>query len=76
MVLTAIANGEIICAPCLHGHLEGEFILDPRNLSYSVEPIVSASTLSEFSTRSMVGEARRPQSPSAVPTIHHPIIPS
>jgi hypothetical protein len=35
-VLTATASAEIICAPCLLGFAEGEFILDPRNLAYSV----------------------------------------
>ena len=29
----------IICAPCLLGHQEGEFIVDPRGLDVSISPI-------------------------------------
>jgi hypothetical protein len=32
-VLSAVMHSEIICAPCLLGHEEGEFIVDPRNVS-------------------------------------------
>jgi hypothetical protein len=32
-VIVADMHSEIICAPCLLGHAEGEFIVDPRNVS-------------------------------------------
>jgi hypothetical protein len=32
-VVSATMHSEIICAPCLLGHREGEFIVDPRNVS-------------------------------------------
>jgi len=53
VVLSTIAHSEIICAPCLLGHEEGEFILDPRGLNYatqrvmSVDPDTAAWRLSE-----------------------------
>jgi hypothetical protein len=35
-VVLATMQSEIICAPCLLGHREGEFIVDPRNVRASV----------------------------------------
>lgn len=33
IVIEAVACCEIICAPCLLGHKEGEFIIDPRGVT-------------------------------------------
>jgi len=38
VVLRARVRDEIICAPCLLGHAEGEYIVDPRSVEYIVEP--------------------------------------
>jgi hypothetical protein len=38
VVLRARVHDEIICAPCLLGHAEGEYIVDPRSVEYIVEP--------------------------------------
>ena len=40
VLLRADVNAtEILCAPCLLGHKEGEFIVDPRDLKVTVTPI-------------------------------------
>ena len=33
----------IICAPCLHGKAEGEYIIDPRGVEPWVEPASEAA---------------------------------
>lgn len=34
-----VDSSAIICAPCLLGHKEGEYVVDPRRLKYSTDPI-------------------------------------
>src|SRR5439155_25957164 len=34
VILQANVHHEVICAPCLLGHLEGEYIVDPRGVKY------------------------------------------
>jgi hypothetical protein len=46
-VLSAVMHSEIICAPCLLGHAEGEFIVDPREVSADT-PITLHHVGSEF----------------------------
>jgi hypothetical protein len=38
-VMSAVMQSEIVCAPCLLGHMEGGFIVDPRNvLAIAIKP--------------------------------------
>ncbi len=39
VVLQATAREEIICAPCLLGYPEGEYIVDPRGLAWTSEAV-------------------------------------
>lgn len=36
---TEASPRDIVCAPCLHGHLEGEYVVDPRGLSVKRIPL-------------------------------------
>ena len=39
VILAAYMHGEIVCAPCLLGYAEGEFIVDPRNVNVGIIPV-------------------------------------
>jgi hypothetical protein len=39
VILRAMAHQEIISAPCLLGYAEGEYVVDPRSLTYSTEAV-------------------------------------
>ena len=46
-VMFAGMHSEIICAPCQLGHMEGEFIVDPRNVPATIktpEPMRARAT--------------------------------
>jgi hypothetical protein len=49
VILAATLHSEIVCAPCLHGHREGEYIIDLRavvpdriELNKALDPVQAA----------------------------------
>jgi hypothetical protein len=63
IILAAIVPAaNIICAPCLHGKAEGEYVIDPRGLEFSTEPASEAAVWIREHTASVLGRVNNPAS--------------